>query len=310
VREFDPTHSIGALVVATDRPELRNSLYVLTARGREASGLSYSLDLAKTSTDKQPGDGSRVAGAVSWARDYLSMGIAADRYSLHYFPANALLDRDLLDTSGVSPYVSYYRDLGNDAPVRELRADVSYTQRWTDDGRVQRRTLYTGGSIETQQQIRVGLWYTDGIYRPVGATPGSWFSTTNNDYYWTGTLDFNTRSSRFGFGGASSSGALGGGDYQYTTVYLYARPTATTFVNATGEKLDNFGQFYQTILSAGWDITPRHSVLGRYIRADYGSATRFAYTFHARKNVDFFVVYDRNPNELARLSAKVVMTFQ
>ena len=80
--------------------------------------------------------------------------------------------------------------------------------------------------------------------------------------------------------------------------------------SATSEKLDNFGRFYQHIVSAGWDITPRHNVVARYIRADYGSATRFAYTFRMRKNIDFFAVYDRNPNELARVSAKVVMTFQ
>lgn len=310
VRELDATHSVGAMVVATDRVDLKNTLYVLNAKGREASGLNYAFDVAKTSTDRQSGDGMRAAGSVGWSRDYWSLGVAADRYSLHYRPVNALLDRDLLDTSGVSPFVSYYRDLGGEAALREVRGDFSYTQRWTDDGRVQRQTLYTGGSIETQQQIRVGLWYTDGIYRPVGATPGSWFSTTNHDYYWTGSIDFNTRSSRFGLGGSSSSGALGGGDYRYTNVYAWARPTTTTFVNATGEKLENFGDFYQMIVAAGWDITPRHSVVGRYIRADYGSATRFAYTFHARNNVDFFVVYDRNPNELARLSAKVVMTFQ
>ena len=78
----------------------------------------------------------------------------------------------------------------------------------------------------------------------------------------------------------------------------------------TSERLDNFGEFYQHIVSAGWDITPDHGVVGRYIRADYGTATRFAYTFHARKNVDFFMVYDRNPMTRANISAKVVMTFQ
>jgi hypothetical protein len=309
VREFDATHSVSGLVVATDRRDLKNALYVIQGRGREPSGLTYSVEGAATSTDKQAGDGTRMAGSIGWNRDHWSLGVAADRYSLNYRPANALLDRDLPDTGGVSPYVSYYRDLG-DSPLRELRGDVSYTERWTGDGRVQRRTLYTGGSVETRQQIRVGLWYTDGIYRPVGANPGSWSPTTNHDYYWTGTLDFNTRSSRFGIGGTSSSGALGGGDYQYNSVYAWTRPTATTFLNVTSERLENFGDFYQHILSAGWDITPQHSVAARYIRADYGSATRFAYTLHARKNVDFFVVYDRNPDELARISAKIVMTFQ
>lgn len=309
-RELDATHSIGTMLVATDRPDLKNALYVVRGQGREKSGLSYSFDAAMTSTDKQPGDGSRVAGSVGWARDFWSLGVSADRYSVNYLPANALLDRDLPDTSGIAPFVSYYRDLGGDGAIREVRGDLSYIERWTGDGRVQRRTLYTGGSIETRQQVRIGLWYTDGIYRPVGAARGLWSTSVNNDYYWTGALDFNTRSSRLGFGVSGSSGSLGGGDYEYTSAYGWVRPTATTFLNVTTERLSNFGDFRQTIVSAGWDITPRHGVAARYITADYGSATRLAYSLHARKNVDFFVVYDRAPDQLARFSTKVVMTFQ
>lgn len=308
-REFDATHSIGTMVVATDRPNLKNTLYVLRGQGREASGLNYSLDAAMTTTDRQVGDGSRLAGSVAWNRNFWSVGVAADRYTLNYRPANALLDRDLPDTASVAPYVSYYRDLGDKA-LREVRGDVSYIERWTGDGRVQRRNLYTGGSIETRQQMRLGMWYSTGVYRPVASTPGAWSPTLNNDSYWTGSLDFNTRGSRIGYGGAMSSGALGGGDYEYTSLYGWARPTATTFVNVTTERLSNFGRFNQTIISAGWDISPKHSIVGRYITADYGTATRLAYSMHVRKNVDFFLVYDRNPDQLARLSAKIVVTLQ
>lgn len=175
---------------------------------------------------------------------------------------------------------------------------------------MQRHTLYTGGSIETRQQIRVGLWYTDGNYRPVGSTPGSWSDTVNHDNYWTSTLDFNTRSSRVGYGISYSSGSLGGGDYTYGSGYIWARPTATTFVNLSSERLDNFGTFDQTIVSAGWDITPRQSLVARYITAYYGDAYRLAYSLKVRKNVDFFAVYDREPALPAQVSAKIVMTFQ
>ena len=237
------------------------------------------------------------------------MGLAADAYSREYLPGNGLLDRDLPDTRGVSPFVTFYRDLG-DGPVRELRADMSYAQRYVGDGRVQRRTWYSGGSVELRQQIRVGLWFTDGIYRPVGPAPGLWSSTVNDDHYWTGAVDFNTRSSRLGYGIGGSSGQLGGGDYNYTNAYAWARPTATTFVSVSSERLSNFGTFSQTVATAGWDITPRQGIVGRYINAFYGNAYRLAYSASVRKNVDFFAVYDQEPNVPVRLSAKVVMTIQ
>jgi hypothetical protein len=130
------------------------------------------------------------------------------------------------------------------------------------------------------------------------------------DRYWTGNLDFNTRSSRLGYGGSYSSGVLGGGDYKYWTAYAWMRPTAATFINATTEKLRNFGDFDQTVLSAGWDISSRQSLVGRFIDAYYGKAYRLAYSLHVRRNMDFFVVYDRQPQALAKFSVKIVMTFQ
>ena len=77
-------------------------------------------------------------------------------------------------------------------------AGVSGHGRDTNYGRRQRRTWTAGGTVEARQEIRVGLFYTQGTYRPVGARPGSWSSTLNDDYCWTGTIDFNTRSSRLG----------------------------------------------------------------------------------------------------------------
>lgn len=81
-------------------------------------------------------------------------------------------------------------------------------------------------------------------------------------------------------------------------------------MNATSDRLSNFGEFTQTIVSAGWDITSTQTLVARYIDAFYGNAFRLAYSMHVRKNMDFFVVYDRQPAALARFSTKVVMTFQ
>jgi len=308
-RELDATHSIGGMLVNTERPDVRNTLYVVRGQGRETSGLNYSLDVATTSTDKQRGDGSRVAGSVGWARDHWSLGVSADRYSVNYRPLNALLDRDLPGTTGYAPFVSYYRDLGEGA-LRELKGDITFNERHTDDNRLQRRIWYAGGTIETRQQIRLGAWYSDGQYRPVGGTPGTWSSVVNHDHFWTGSIDFNTRSSSIGFGGTMSSGMLGGGEYRYTSIYAWVRPSPVTFVNVTTERLLNFGEFTQTVISAGWDISPIQTVVARYITAFYGDAYRLAYTVHVRKNADVFVVYDREPMLPVRVSAKLLMTFQ
>jgi len=85
---------------------------------------------------------------------------------------------------------------------------------------------------------------------------------------------------------------------------------ATTFVSATSERLSNFGKFNQTIISGGWDISSRDGIVGRYVNAYYGKAYRLAYSRNLRKNLDFFIVYDSEPAQLAKLSAKIVMTIQ
>lgn len=118
---------------------------------------------------------------------------------------------------------------------------MSWTERRTGDGRIQRENLYAGGAIESRGEIKLGVFYNDGRYRPIAGSPGLWSGIVNDDHYWTTSLDFNTRSSRLGYGLAYSDGFLGGGDYRYLNAYAWGRPTATTFVNLTSERLDNFG---------------------------------------------------------------------
>jgi hypothetical protein len=323
-REFDATHSVGGMVVGSEQPDLRNWLYMVRGQGREPSGLNYAFEAAATSTELQPGDafdaavtntelqpgdGSRLAGTLGWAQDFWSIAVTADRYTLNYQPLNALLADDLPDTSGSLGSVNYFRDLG-EGPVREVQGNISLHYRQTGDGRLQRRTWNAGGTVESRAQVRIGLWYTAGPYRPVGATAGSWSDTVNDDDYWTASVDFNTRSSRLGYGASMSSGELGGGDYDYLIGYAFIRPTAVTFLSASSERLSNFGDFDQTIVVARWDISKRQSIAGRYVTADSGEAYRLAYALNLRKNLDFFLVYDREPVQLATLSAKIILTVQ
>lgn len=305
-REIDATHSFGGMIVGTDQPGLRNFLYTAQVLGREPSGFNYSMDGALSRTDYQPGDGSYVQGKVGFDKGFWSIGATANRYALNYRPALGLLAGDLRDTRGIAPSISYYRDIGT-GPVRELTGYVAGNIRETGDGRLQRNYGSVGGTLELQQEIKLGLSWNGGQYRSVGNAPGVWSDTVNHDHYWTSSVNFNTRSSRLGYGASYSSGFLGGSDYAYVSAYLGTRPTPTTFINANAERLKQYGISDQYIVSAGWDITPRHGVYGRYIWND-GSYYRLAYTFHATERIDFFAVYNNQPGADAQISVKILVT--
>lgn len=305
---FDATHHASAMAVSTDRADLRNQLYALKARGRERSGLEYGVDAATTRTEPLQQSGSFTSARLGWGHGFWSVGLSADRYNRFFAPANGLLAGDLPDTDGRAAFASYFRD----RPVgllREVRGDLAYEERDTGDGRLQRRRSYAAGSFELRElQVRLGAGYFAGPYRPVGGGPGLWADRLNHDRTWSGSVDFNTRSSTSGYGVAYSSGFQGGDDYRYLTGYLWGRPTLTTFVNLSAERLQNFGTFHQTILSGGWDITPTQTLSGRIIEAYYGQAYRLAYTWRPRSNLDFFLVWDRSPGQPTQLSAKILIT--
>jgi hypothetical protein len=305
--QLGATRTLAGYFVGTDRPLFDNQLYVLRGRGREASGFNYGFDFAQTQTDPLPGDGRYVQGNLGWTFDYWSVSGTFNDYDVDFNPANGLVARDLLGTHGGTGGISYYRDQA-EGLFREVRGDVSYEERTTEDGRLQRRKVYAAGSAELRSaEIRLGASYYGGPYRPVGPTLGIWSSTMNDDWYWNVSADFNTRSSRFGYGVAYSSGMQAGGDYDYLVAYAWSRPTPTTFFNLNAEWLENFGTYRQFVATAGWDITPRHTVSARFIDADYGNAYRLAFTWRVRDNIDLFAVADDFPGEPTTVSMKIVM---
>jgi len=305
-REIDSTHKIGGIVVGTDQSAYRNTLAAINAEGRETSGLIYGFDGALTRTAGAPGDGSYVQGTLGWQRDFWTAYLFGSQYTTNFFPADGLLDADLPDTRGVTGYLSYSRDFGV-GPIREMTGSATWKVRDTGDGDLQRNYAYVGGTIEFRNEIRLGLFWTGGQYRPVGSVPGAWSTTINHDHYLTASADFNTRSSRLGYGVSCSSGSAGGGPYDYCNLYGWTRPTATTFVNVSLERANSFGRTEQYVVSAGWDITPRHGLYTRYIWND-GSQLRVAYTFHVSERMDFFAVLNTQPGLPTQLSAKLVVT--
>ncbi|WP_418317887.1 carbohydrate binding family 9 domain-containing protein [Piscinibacter sakaiensis] len=308
-QQFDPTHRLSALLVSTDRPQLRNQLYMLRGSGRQPSGLSYSFEAAASRTAPAPGDGSFLRGSGGWGRGFWSLGASVDRYSAEFFPANGLLARDLPDTRGANAYVSYFRDRPEGA-LREVSANLSLGERETGDGRLQRRKWYLDGAIELRAiETRLGVAYSSGPYRPVGTAPARWSARVFDDHYVQLSADFNTRSSRFGYGATHATGQQGGGDYRYTTAYGWAKPTVSTSISLSSERLESFGTFRQSVLNGTWDLTPRHTIAGRYIHAYYGNPYRLTYVWRARPDLDVFTVYDHWPDQPAQFSAKLLMTY-
>ena len=307
LQELDATNSAALSFYATRRAQLDNSVVVGQFNGRQPSGFSYSADLASSDTSGTLSSGAHGRGQVGFNADYWWVSAEADQYDRTFFPANGLLPGDLPGTRGGSASAGYYRVYAG--PVYALSGDVSLTGRDTLDGLLQRRYLNLGGYVELRNQIRAGLYYTDGKYRPVSAEPGVFSGTVNDDAYGTLTLDFSTRSSRLGYGVAYSNGYLGGGPYQYLPAYIWIRPRRDLYFSLTAEWLDSFGTFSQAIAVAKWDITPSDAVGGRVVTSDGEQYYRLTYGRQVRSGVDVFAVIDHQPNLDTQFSVKLLFTF-
>jgi hypothetical protein len=306
--EADARHSVSGMFVGTDQPGLRNGLLYANVMGRERFGLIYQIDAAASRTEPQPGDGSFLQGMVGWKGNFWTLKSAGYRYTLNYNPELGLLNADLIDTRGLLPSVSYYRDMGT-GPVREVNTYATWDWRETGDGRLQQSSVSAGGTVELRKQIRLGLDVSGGPYRPLlDGIPGNWSDDFNHDRALTSTIDFYTRSKVFLFGGSYAFGSLGGGDYEYMSGYATSRPTATTSLKVTAEHVYSFGWNNQIVTIAGWDVTPLHALYARYIWSSDDNFYRVAYTWRIRKNVDLFVVYDKQPGADASISAKLLVT--
>lgn len=306
--QIDPTHKLRGVVVGSDRPEFQNTLYAVHGSGRQgSSGLSYGFDAAATQTSGAEGDGNFLQGKVGVKANHWSMGLTLDRYTQDFFPANGIVARDLLDTRGGIASAGYYRDFASGA-LFNTQGSLYWDQRYNGDNDLQKRYLGASGSVELRREIRFTANYTAGLYRPAGRMPGTWQGQLNDDHYWSGGVDFNTRSSRLIYGVSVADGFLGGGDYRYASIYAKSRPTARTYLDLTAERLSSFGTFDQRVITAGWDITPRQNVSVRHINAYYGDSLRVAWTWRIRRNVDLFTVYDAVRGAASTFSAKIVFT--
>lgn len=305
--QIDETHEWGGVVVGSDQPDFSNTLAALRGSGRETSGLNYALEAAFTRTNGADGNGRYLSGEVGWAEDHWSASVTFDEYARDFFPANGIVDGDLLDTRGATAAAGYYRDFGA-GPLYNIQGSLYWQRRDISAGDLQKDYIGASGSIELRNEVRLSLGYAGGDYRPVVGGPGEWSTTLNKDSYWTAGIEFNTRNDRLSYGVFVSDGRIAEGDYNYVSGYLQSRPTDTTYLSLSAEQLDYFGRFDQVVATAGWDVTPRHNVSARLISAYYGDAVRAAWTWRVRENLDLFTVYDQFDDEDAAVSLKLVLT--
>lgn len=312
--EVNETNSAMATVVSTNRAEFDSLLTVAQFRGRQPSGLRYSIDAAISSTDNvavgevPEGDGNHYAGTIGWQSDYVYTRVNFDRYETAYFPANALLDSDLPGTEGRSVIAGYYRELTHPL-LRVVEGYAGVKRRDTLLGPEQQLKRYAGGSTEFNNEIRVSVYHEDGPYRPRGDARGVFKEEFNDDRYSSVAVDFNTRSNRYSGGVRYDSGNLGGGPYSYTSAYGWWRPLNTLYLRASAEQIESFGTYNQFVLSTSWDIDSEQSLSARLIRGEEDNYYRIAYSHRPRQGLDIFAIYDTNSLERSKVSFKVVATF-
>ena len=311
VRELGERHSMGMMLVTTNREALDNQLLVAQMSGRESKGFYYDVDLAYSNTQEQDVDhGGAYSGNAGWQEDYWSVDFSADYFDKEYFPANGLLASDRYGTRSLGASTSYYRDYSG-GTFRNVSGSIGLDYREAHDGRAQNQNIYISGGVDLHRQIDIDLEYFRGDYRPRDGGPGEFSDTVNRDHYWATNLNFNTRSSVFGYGLYYADGFLGGDDYQYITGYLWGKPTRNTVLNLSSERLENFGTTRQTIANGGWDITRQDGIVARVIWSDDDyRQQRIAYRRTVRAGMDLFAVYEDETDADAQFSVKAVWTFR
>lgn len=309
--EIDDTHQFSTMLVGTDREDLENELVMLRFSGKQDSGINYKLESAVSATDDAADEienGSTWLASLGWSGDHWWVSSETDRFDTDFFPANGLQKDDTIGTEAVEFSTGYYRSYTKQF-VTEVEFSLSHEARDTLEGDTQRRINYVGGSVETEQQIRTGLFYSDGDYRPVSGDRGEYADDLRHDYFWTLTLDFNTRSNWLGYGMTASDGFLGGDDYRYITGYLWVKPSQPTLLNISAEKLDNFGETDQIVVNGSWDYSQYSSLLFRYVRFEDAEFERLAYRKTVSDGMDIFMVYNNDEGVDTNYSLKLLWTF-
>lgn len=295
--------------VSFDNDEQQGRLLSIGVDGRLESGLFFDLNTATNNFDSDTDslDGNTAGLLLGWGKDDWELGIKSDRYDIGFQPATGLLNNDLPGTRSTELYASYYHaGKGN---IKQINFDASLLSRKTLDGQDQNNGTYLATDFELYGKSRLQLAYSQFEYRPVTDQPGQFSDTVNDDYYWSVSTDFNIYSSRFGYGAFLADGVLGGGDYRYVSGYAWYSPTSNTNLKLSTESLSSFGEFNQSTLTGGWDITATDGIVARVVNGDDYRQTRLAYRRRVKTGADVFVAIQKENDSDTELAGKLVWTF-
>jgi hypothetical protein len=315
LHELDETHSAIGTVTATSQEEFDNVLAAGQFEGR-TDDFEYALDAAVSGTQADDpdapvdGGGSHFIGALGWQGDHAYLRGEADSYDTEYFPALGLLASDLPGTHAGEAITGYYREQ-TDSFWRIFDGYAGFSYRGTDENQLQNRKFLAGATVEFENQVRTSLYAEEGPYRPVTAERGVFEDFTYDDHYYSAAVDFNTRSSVYSVGARYDGGELGGGDYEYGTVYGWWKPVNPLYLRMSAERTKSFGTADQVVATGSWNLTQEQVLGGRYIYTDDVEFYRLAYSYKPREGWDIFAVYDdsSDPGKDPEYSVKVVKTF-
>jgi hypothetical protein len=307
VWEFGPRTNVALVGVGSERSDSSNQLLALQASTRSAQGLAASLDVAGTRTRGRDGDGTHMSLSLGHEGPYLQYGVSATRTGQYFFPADGFINGDRLGTAGGSAYVSYSREYA-DRWYRVAQGSLSYSARDTLSGLLQSRSVSVGMSLETHSQRQLTFSYSAGPYRPRAKQPGEWSKTVNQDWLFTTSLAFNTRSSRGGYGLSYAWGNLGGGRYADLAPYVWWKPSPAATLSYSYERAVSFGTTRQGVLSLSWDLSPQQSVGLRWVDYQGKGYWRVAFRRAVARGMDIYALFTKDPDSPHRVMVKLVHT--
>lgn len=306
VREIGPAFNLSATLVGTNRSALDNNTLQLQAGGRLGRHLRVEGDLARSSTQGQPGDGLRGHGSLGYHGAHWYSGLWMDRIDTGYFPANGFIAADVIGTTGQGFYGGYNRGFG-DGWLRYADASLTYDSRDTVAGLRQRETasIYAGAKTSLNVQLNAGL--TVGSYRPRGSAPGEWTDVFNDDRYYQASAFYHSPGGQFGYGAQYAWGFLGLQNYESLAPSLWVAPNSHLSLSYSFERADHYEPQHQHVLSGTWEIDSAQALSARWFDYD-GGYYRVSYRRMMARGLDAYGVYTSDPYDPGTVNVKLVWT--
>ena len=306
VREIGPAFNMSGTLVGTKRPALDNSTLQLQAGGRLGQHLKIEGDVARSSTQGQPGDGLRSHGVLGYHTAHWYSGAWMDHVDTGYFPANGFIAADVLGTTGQGVYGGYNRGFG-EGWLRYADASVTYDWRDAIGGLRQRETtsIYAGARTSLNVQLNAGM--TVGSYRPRGRAPGEWNDFVNDDRYYQASAFYHSPSGQLGYGAQYAWGFLGFHEYQSLAPSLWVAPNSHLSLSYSFERADHYEPQHQHVLTGTWEIDSAQALSARWFDYD-GGYYRLSYRRMMARGLDAYGVYTTDPYDPGTLNVKLVWT--